>query len=232
MVFYLESTYGKPWVTDGKLNYSVEEIKQGLDFITDLEKNHVIPDMKKLNGDGAATLDANENWINGKYAGIFEWDSSAKKYKKTLANPDAFTVGEEIKFGEKENGGYSKISLAFAISKNTSYKKECAELLNYLLNEEEGVLEMGLERGTPISKKAKDVLEKAGKLEGDLVTEANKKVTEFVTYSMDPKFENSKLKSSTGAYYKAMEDVSYGSQTSGQAANYLVEQINEVLNKK
>ena len=91
---------------------------------------------------------------------------------------------------------------------------------------------MGLERGTPISKKAKDVLEKAGKLEGDLVTEANKKVTEFVTYSMDPKFENSKLKSSTGAYYKAMEDVSYGSQTSEQAANYLVEQINEVLNKK
>ena len=47
-----------------------------------------------------ATHQSNE-WITGKIAGIFEWDSAASKYSSALddSNKDGFTVGEEIKFG-------------------------------------------------------------------------------------------------------------------------------------
>ena len=57
-----------------------------------------------------ATHQSNE-WITGKIAGIFEWDSAASKYSSALddSNKDGFTVGEEIKFGDN-NGGFSKVS--------------------------------------------------------------------------------------------------------------------------
>ena len=47
-VYYLESVYGKAWVTDGKLNYTAEEIATGLQFIEDLEAKHVIPSIATI----------------------------------------------------------------------------------------------------------------------------------------------------------------------------------------
>ena len=43
MVFYLESKYGKAWVENNELQYTAEEIQDGLSFIKSLEDAHVIP---------------------------------------------------------------------------------------------------------------------------------------------------------------------------------------------
>lgn len=43
MTFYLESKYGEPWVTDSTLNYTVEQLQEGLEWIQSLEDNHVCP---------------------------------------------------------------------------------------------------------------------------------------------------------------------------------------------
>ena len=96
MVYYLESKYDKAWVVDGKLNYSQKEIEGGLNFIQSLEDNHVIPSIEKILGDGADSIDKNPNWIDGKYAGIFEWDSSASKFEQALSD------------GQIRNGGNYK----------------------------------------------------------------------------------------------------------------------------
>ena len=37
MVYYLESVYGTDWVTDGQINYTTDQIAEGLQFIQDLE---------------------------------------------------------------------------------------------------------------------------------------------------------------------------------------------------
>ena len=83
MVFYLESKYGKDWAdpTTSTLNYTADEIAEGIDFIKSLVDGHGImplPTYYGANGDGA-THQSNE-WITGKIAGIFEWDSAASKY--------------------------------------------------------------------------------------------------------------------------------------------------------
>ena len=75
MVYYLESVYGKDWVVDNQLNYTQEEIATGFEFLQKMEDAHVIPSIETILGDGAASLDKNPKWIEGKYAGIFEWDS-------------------------------------------------------------------------------------------------------------------------------------------------------------
>ena len=74
MVFYLESKYGKDWADPitSTLNYTEEEIAEGLAFIKSLVDNHVMMNLKdyySANSD-TATHQSNE-WITGKIAGIF-----------------------------------------------------------------------------------------------------------------------------------------------------------------
>lgn len=229
MVYYLESVYGKNWVEDGKLNYTEAEITEGLKFIQKLEENHVIPTVAKLTGDGADSLDKNQNWIDGHYAGIFEWDSSASKFQKALDPAQNFelVVGDYFKDFGKYQGGYTKVSLAFAITNGTKYTKECAELLNFLLNEEEGVKLMSSERGIPLSKAALEIC-KTNNLLDATVAEANGKVLDWCQFQLDPTFEDSKLKSTDGVYYQAMQDLSYDNDVEG-AAKTLVDGINDIL---
>ena len=60
MVFYLESVYGKAWADPetSTLNYTAEEIAEGIDFIRKLVAEHVVmplPTYYGSNGDNAAT---------------------------------------------------------------------------------------------------------------------------------------------------------------------------------
>ena len=69
MVFYLESKYGKDWAdpVTSTLNYTEEEIAEGLSFIKSLVDGHVMMNLKdyySANSD-TATHQSNE-WITGK----------------------------------------------------------------------------------------------------------------------------------------------------------------------
>lgn len=230
MVYYLESVYGKPWVENGELQYNAEEIKKGLEFIQSLEDAHVTPSISKILGDGADSLDKNPKWMNGTYAGIFEWDSSASKFGSALEEGQEFVVGDFFADMGAYQGGYSKVSLGFAISETCKHPKEAAMLLNFLLNEEEGTSIMASERGIPLSAAAlatctgKDLLNK-------IVAEANGKVLAWVSYPLDPKFEAASLKSTDGVYYDVMAGLSYGDYGIDEAAAVLIDGIQKELNK-
>lgn len=230
MVHYLECKYGKNWVENGKVNYTEEEVKDGLDILKEMEAKHVIPTLQKLDGDGADSLDKNQNWIDGHYAGIFEWDSSASKFVK--AAPDSeIVVGDFMSDIGSNKGGFTKVSLGFAISSKTEHPKEAALLIQYLLNEEEGVKLLNSQRGIPASKAAlkictdNDLLDKT-------VAEANGKVLAWCSYSLDPKFEDNALKGDPeGIYYKVMSKVSYGTEDTAAGAKEMVDGINSLLAK-
>ncbi len=230
MVYYLESVYGKTWVENGELQYNAEEIKKGLEFIQSLEDAHVTPSISKILGDGADSMDKNPKWMNGTYAGIFEWDSSASKFGSALEEGQEFVVGDFFADMGAYQGGYSKVSLGFAISETCKHPKEAAMLLNFLLNEEEGTSIMASERGIPLSAAAlatctsKDLLNK-------IVAEANGKVLAWVSYPLDPKFEAASLKSTDGVYYDVMAGLSYGDYGIDEAAAVLIDGIQKELNK-
>ena len=227
MVFYLESKYGKDWAdpTTSTLNYTADEIAEGIDFIKSLVDGHVImslPTYYGSNGDNAAHQ-SNE-WITGKMAGIFEWDSSATKYQDALdeENKPGFTVGEEIKFGDY-NGGFSKVSMGLAITKTCEHVAEAATLINFLLNEEKGASIMGSECGIPASKAGLAAAQAAGAVK-DLVADANSKVMAFTTNKLDPLFENNDLKASgTGIYQEVFDSIDYGDETPESAVSALLE---------
>ena len=232
MVFYLESKYGKDWAdpVTSTLNYTEDEIAEGIDFIKSLVDGHVMMNLKtyySANSD-TATHQSNE-WITGKIAGIFEWDSAASKYSSALddANKDGFTVGEEIKFGDN-NGGFSKVSMGLAITKTSKCVAEAATLINFLLNEEKGASIMGSECGIPASKAGLAAAQAAGAVK-DLVADANAKVMAFTTNKLDPLFENNDLKASgTGIYQEVFDTVDYDGVSGADVVDTLLDGMESV----
>lgn len=234
MVYYLESVYGKAWVENGELQYTAEELQTGFDFITKLEKEHVIPTIATISGDMADSLDKNAKWIDGKYAGIFEWDSSASKFEKAVKESTTkpgqeFVIGEFLKFGDY-NGGFTKISMAMAVAANSAHPKEAAMLINYLLNDDEGIEICGTERGIPCSAEAIKLLNDKG-IGDELVKEANAKVLAYSKFPLDPMFEHNDLKANPdGVYYKVFGKLSAGDIDSAKAAEDLMKGIDECYN--
>ena len=231
MVFYLESKYGKDWAdpTTSTLNYTADEIAEGIDFIKSLVDGHVImplPTYYGANGDGA-THQSNE-WITGKIAGIFEWDSAASKYQDALdeENKPGFTVGEEIKYGDY-NGGFSKVSMGMAITKTCKNPAEAATLIEYLWNGD-GAAIMGSECGIPASKAGLASAQAAGKI-NDLVAEANGKVMDFASCQLDPLFESSDLKAAgTGVYQEVFDTVDYDNASGADVVDTLLDGMSAV----
>ena len=231
MVFYLESKYGKDWAdpTTSTLNYTADEIAEGIDFIKSLVDGHVImplPTYYGANGDGAAHQ-SNE-WITGKIAGIFEWDSAASKYQDALdeENKPGFTVGEEIKFGDY-NGGFSKVSMGMAITKTCKNPAEAATLIEYLWNGD-GAAIMGSECGIPASKAGLATAQAAGKI-NELVAEANGKVMAFASCQLDPLFESSDLKATgTGIYQEVFDTVDYDNKSGADVVDTLLDGMSAV----
>jgi len=227
MTYYLQQKYDKPWIADGKVNFSVDEVADGIAFIRMLEDNHVLPSQKKLAGDGADTMDKNPNWMNGKYAGFYEWDSSQARFANSLEGDQEFVMGEyPYDYGETK-AGTAKISMAFAVSAHSKNPKEAAMLVEYLLNDPEAIKIMGLERGIVANESAQKILSDAGLLEG-LTFESNKAAMANAGFALDPYFEDSKLKGSTGLYYEVFEDLSYDNVDPKELAVQLIDGINEV----
>ena len=233
LVYYLESVYGKPWVQDNQIQYTAEEITQGMEFIKKLEDGHVIPTLAVINGDMADSLDKNAKWIDGKYAGILEWDSSASKFEQAIKEStnkpgQEFVIGEFIKFGDHD-GGFTKISMGLAVAATSAHPKEAAMLINFLLNDPEGVEICSTERGIPCSAAAVTVLNEKD-LGNALVKEANAKVLNFSKFSLDTKFDPHDLKANPdGVYYKVFGKFSAGESDAAKAAEDLMKGINECL---
>lgn len=226
LTYYMQQKYGKAWVEDGKLNYTVDELADGFDFLKSLEENHVIPSQQKLKGDGADSLDKNPNFIDGKYAGLYEWDSAAKKMQSALSDGQELVVGEyPADFGTPST--IYKVSMGFAVSKNSKNPAEAAKLLDYLLNGD-GVTTLALERGVVSSAAAQKTLEGAGLLEGTTF-EANKLATANFVFSLSPYYEDSALKDSAeGAYYEIMDNMSYDGEDSKDLAQEMIDAVDEV----
>ncbi len=230
LTYYMQEKYGKAWVEDGKLNYTVEELADGFDFLKSLEANHVIPSQEKLKGDGADSLDKNPNFIDGKYAGLYEWDSAAKKMQGALSDGQELVIGEyPADYGTPST--IYKVSMGFAVSKNSKNPEEAAKLLDYLLNGD-GVKTMALERGVVSSKAAQKTLEEADLLKGTTF-EANKLATANFVFPLSPYYEDSALKDSAeGAYYEIMDNMSFDGEDSKALAQQMIDAVDGVESSK
>ncbi len=103
-------------------------------------------------------------------------------------------------------------------------------LINFLLNDPEGVEICSTERGIPCSAAAVAILNEKG-LGNELVKEANAKVLGYSKFPLDTKFEHNDLKANPdGVYYKVFGKFSSGDTDAAKAAEDLIKGVNECLN--
>lgn len=226
MLYYLQCKYQKPWAVDNQLNYTVPELTEGLDFLNRLEDEHVIPTLETLLGDGAETLDKNPNWIDGHYAGIYEWDGTIPKYAGALNDEQELVFGEYLVDDGMEVAGTTKITQVFCITTSSKHPREAAQLMNFLLDDPKGVKLMSTERGILLNEHANQTLRDAGLLKG-YAADNHEAIAAAGKYSLDPNFENSALKDSTGIYREVLEELSAGGNPSA-LAQYLYDECNRV----
>ena len=226
-VFYLESVYGKDWADPitSTLNYTTDEIIEGLDFIKSLVDNHVVMPLPTYYGrQGSLPAHQSTDWITGKLAGVFGWDSSAAVYRDALDadNRDGFTVGEEISFGGYK-GGFTRVSMGLAITQTCKTPAEAAMLINFLLNEAAGASIMGSACGLPASKAGLAAAEAAGTVD-PLIQEANSKIMAFCSFQQDPLFDDSTLESDgSGIYQDVFEIMDYDGVSGADVVDVLLD---------
>ncbi|MGL5287095.1 MAG: hypothetical protein ACRC8D_13260, partial [Aeromonas sp.] len=66
--------------------------------------------------------------------------------------------------GATDSGVLIKPSMMFSMGRNTKNPEAAAKLINFLLNDAEGVKALGLTRGIPLSKKGMEVIKADGSL--------------------------------------------------------------------
>lgn len=217
---YAEQVIGKPFLNeDETLAYTPEEVQVMIDFYCDMVKKKVFPQVEYYQ-----KIDIDNNT----YAGTIGWVSDAINYFSTVMDKGQTVIaGDYTAFSPEDagKGWYAKPATLYAISKNTVHPVEAAMLLDFMLNSKDWALLQGVEKGIPISSKAKKALDEAGQLSGlqyeaSLVMDNNTKIAH-----MSPVYENTTL---IDAFINKCTEVIFDKTSNTDAANDLYEQFKEV----
>ena len=224
MIYYLQCRYGKEWIKDNQLQYSREEVLEGLKFIKELEERHVIPDSSKLAGEGTSELlESSESWINGHYAGAMVWDTNIAKYEDVVTEGE-IVVGDMVEMGDY-HGGPLKASQVIAITATSEHPAEAAALIQFLFGDQEGAEILGDSRGIPCNKNAVKYVD----TEGSKVADMNEKLLAWSTFKLDIFTERAALKAPDGVYTLTIQSLSYGVEDAETCTDMLIDGINKEI---
>ncbi len=225
MLYKLEQETGKPFIVDNKVAYTEAEVIEAVRFYDNLVKEKVMPSLKVRAAAGFIPLDQHPGWIQGKYAGTYEWDSSAQKWQDALEPGQELVVAPYPKDFGPNKSGFNKVSMAFAIKKNTKHPEEAATLIHFLTSDPEAIKILGTSRGVPSNETAVAVLKENNQLTG-LGFEANTAVKEFAGKGIHPLFEHKKLNTDLRT---VVENLGYEQKTVEETARDIINITNEFL---
>ncbi|WP_434564680.1 ABC transporter substrate-binding protein [Thermoanaerobacterium thermosaccharolyticum] len=230
---YGQQVTGKPFITtDGKLNFTQDDIKTALSFYKTLLDKKVTTPIQTIaaeGGNGLAPIAQLPSFLNGKFAGLFEWTSAVNKSAAPLKEKgmELALAGIPMNKDAKTSGEIYLPSMFFAINKDCKYPKEAATFLNFILNDPQGVEAMGTNRGIPVSRSALKALNNNGslkglELEGLNWLDAHRSVPSTV-YIQDPKMQQ--------VFEDTIDKISYNQLTVDQAAKQMYDNIKNVLSQ-
>ena len=216
-IAYAEQVTGNRFLReDGKLNFTQKELQIMLDFYDQMVEEKVFPPVEYYD---------RLNIENGVYAGTVAWVSDAENYCKKAIDNGNEIIAAPYPHDAAHNSGdgwYVKPATLYAISKNTDHPKESAMLLDFLLNSPEMAELQGVEKGVPLSQKARETLLEKDMLKG-LQYEASLNMEKHTNLGlMNPFIENSDL---INLFVAACDQVIFDKATSEDAARQLYQDI-------
>jgi oligogalacturonide transport system substrate-binding protein len=228
---YTQQVTGKQFISnEGKLVFTLEDIKTALQFYKNLLDKKVTPSIQTITGEGGsgiAPIAQLPSFLTGKYSGVFEWTSAISKDATPLKDKHMKMVfgGLPIAKGAKNSGAILKPSMLFAINKDCKYPLEAATFLNYILNDPQGALAMGTSRGIPIGKTAVTALRTYGKITG-LEYEGLQFLKAHPGVELSPYLEDARLQK---IYYQTIDQLSYNKLDVNASAKYMFDEMQKTL---
>lgn len=219
-VGYVEQSTGKEFFDDqDKLQFTEEEVKAMIAFYLDLVDKKVVLYV------GDRSDSDFESGINGC---TVQWITNTEKYQASLKEKQGQTavIGAlPMLPGATNTGWYTKPASMYVISKNTQNPEAAGTLLNYLVNSTEMSELQGMEKGVPVSTKAKSALQSSGMLDG-IQNDALTVMEQVDTKIMSSKYENSALQT---AFKNAIDSILFNNGNLNTEAQTAYQAMTEAL---
>jgi oligogalacturonide transport system substrate-binding protein len=123
-------------------------------------------------------LEQQPDWVVGRWAGTYTWDSVIRLRQSTLDKAQTLDVGPFLTAtGAKDSGMFGRPSLLFALSKHCRHAQAAVALLRFLTTDSEAAALLGSTRGTPSARSARSALQARGALP-PLEVKAQAQITE------------------------------------------------------
>lgn len=231
---WMVQKYAIPAINEktGKFNYTPQQWVEFFQLYKDLVDSHVFPSMRVLSSYGKSNTWEMKPWIQGKWGGIYMWNTNAVMYENNLTAPyNKLELGPFFMLpGAKDAGLFFKPTMMFSVGKSTKHPQEAAKLIDFLMNDPQGVKAMGLERGTPLSKKAAQQLEAEGVIQKDNITVAGINASLALPHNIptSPYFDNPQF---VELWHNTIENIDQGTLTVEQAAKSFSRNAERILGR-
>ncbi len=230
---YMLQTTGKDIISHktNLLDYTQKEMTAFFQLYADQVANHVFPSTKEFASYGKGNLYEMRPWIDGRFAGLYMWDTAIAKYTANLDPSMNLELGPyPMAPGATDSGLLARPSMMFSIGRNTDHPEEAAKLVNFLLNDPDGIHALGLARGIPLSKEGLSVLKESGEVDPSSLSfqgyeqaQALPKVITPTTYT-----DNAQLME---LFSENMQKIDYGQTDAEGAAKDFIRRGNRILKR-
>lgn len=212
-----------------ELGPDLSDLTAMAEFYQQLVAQHVIPSARERASYGNVQPQELRPWISGRYAGSYQWTSSVGKFADTLEPGQRLTLAPYPMLpGASVAGLLYKPSMMFAINRDTPEAEAAALLVNFMLNDPEGVAILGARRGVPASRAAEQVLAANGGL--DPLALAGQRQVESLPRAihLSGYFEHARVRD---GFNDILEKQGYGRLTPEQAGMAFNREINAILHR-
>ena len=215
----------------GEMGLTVDEVEEMFNYYNRLVDNHaMVPLPVRVSQSGNADAQTHEQpgYIEGRWAGMFQWDSALYISLSTVKEFD-MQLGEWPSMPDQKNSGrIGRPAQIFAVNKACKNPAMAAKFLSFLLTTPEAARILKTTRGVFISNPSKAELEKEG-LIAPINVDALNQLEGVPVFSPSPYFEDPRVL--RGTLQVILEGVGYKQMTAREGAEQVMRELPRVLRR-
>lgn len=238
MTFDMVHTYifqktGKQFIDPKKpeVGLSLDEIKEWVGFYRKMVDTHFavpFPLRAAKGGDVDKPMQEMVDFVEGRWAGSFNWDSAMTITLSTVKKEFEMVLGDYPQLKDaKSSGRIGRPAQIFGVSKNSKNPEMAAKFISFLLTSPEAAEVLKVTRGVMIAGPAYATLEK-NNLISPMQRQAMEQIKDVNVHAPSPYFEDPRM---IELMRNVFEEVGFGKTTVDQAAERLLNEGNQIVKR-
>lgn len=217
--------------TTSEIVLSTAELTEMFDYYKRLVDSHALvplPVRVARSGDAQSVIHEQPDYIEGRWAGNFQWDSALYINLSTPRKEFEFVLGPWPTMPDSKNSGrIGRPAQILGVSKTCANPAAAAKFISFLLTSPEAARVLKTSRGVLISNPSKAELEKEN-LIAPINVDALKQLEGVEVFTPSPYFEDPRV---LRAFETILENVAYEKITPAEAAAEVERELPRVLRR-